>query len=736
MPIQGQANINIGAENSAANSDSLFTAFNKIQNNFTTLFNTASNFNTFVGNTGIITESTSSTGTIKITNTGVINVIAGTGITVNSANGNVVISMSGDSSGNLVAGVTNVALVTNSLEITGSPIVSAGIMTVDLPLQPAVLAGQYVTPVMTVDEYGRVTQIANSTVAGTVTSVAINGSDGISVTGGPITSSGIFTITNTGVTRINPGPGIVVTDNTGELTISAKLSSGTVSQVSVSSNALVITNPTVTSSGTIAIDLPINMSLVGNITNYGNLQTNGNIGSNHNMSVAGNATVAGNISVAGNLVAASPSNLKISGGTSSYFLQTDGAGGLSWQPAPGAVGTTTAAAGSNTQVQFNDAGSIGGNASFTFNKTTGNVNATRFVGNGIGLTGVLTANAANYAANVTGAAQTAITSVGNLVTLSVVGNISSNGNVTALGAITATGSMYAATPADATNNTQVATTRFVANVIATKAPLASPVLTGIPRAPDVPNIANVVFPSTQIATLNFVNDWTANKANLLSPIFGGTPTTPDVSLANLATANPNQISTLNFVQAYANSVASNSSFQTSGTLSAARLPAGTVVQIQTAVSGPARQQIVSTVAGGPIAVSGLKIVNFTPKFATSKILITCTVSADVGDGTVASFGIYRDSGTGPVPTVSTVGQTNFNYANMQVTVVVTNNWLSSIPVNHVEMAANTNPRTYEVYAGDRWSGAAAGAVKTMYINNRGTGDMASFSYMTIYEIAQ
>ena len=64
----------------------------------------------------------------------------------------------------------------------------------------------------------------------------------------------------------------------------------------------------------------------------------------------------------------------------------------------------------------------------------------------------MSANAANYAANVTVASQPLITSVGNLVNLSVVGNITSNGN------ISITGTMFANTPANSVSNNIVATT--------------------------------------------------------------------------------------------------------------------------------------------------------------------------------------------------------------------------------------------------------------------------------------
>jgi len=46
-------------------------------------------------------------------------------------------------------------------------------------------------------------------------------------------------------------------------------------------------------------------------------------------------------------------------------------------------------AGSNTQVQFNDAGTTAGSSALTFNKTTGTLSATKFVGDGSLLTGVV-----------------------------------------------------------------------------------------------------------------------------------------------------------------------------------------------------------------------------------------------------------------------------------------------------------------------------------------------------------
>ena len=62
--------------------------------------------------------------------------------------------------------------------------------------------------------------------------------------------------------------------------------------------------------------------------------------------------------------------LPTSFGSSSQFLQTDGAGNLTWATAGGGGGSP---GGSNTQIQFNDSSSFAGNANMTFDKTTGNI---------------------------------------------------------------------------------------------------------------------------------------------------------------------------------------------------------------------------------------------------------------------------------------------------------------------------------------------------------------------------
>jgi hypothetical protein len=73
-----------------------------------------------------------------------------------------------------------------------------------------------------------------------------------------------------------------------------------------------------------------------------------------------------------NLSLGNVANLKITGGTNGFVLQTDGTGNLDWTAQTGGGGNGSPG-GSNTQIQYNDNGLFGGNAGFTFNEVTGNV---------------------------------------------------------------------------------------------------------------------------------------------------------------------------------------------------------------------------------------------------------------------------------------------------------------------------------------------------------------------------
>ena len=153
------------------------------------------------------------------------------------------------------------------------------------------------------------------------------------------------------------------------------------------------------------------------------------------------------------------------------------------------------------------------------------------------------------------------------------------------------------------------------------------------------------------------------------------------------------------------------------------LGVGQLIQTAFARTGPTRQTINSLV---PVAVTDLSIV-FTPLSPSSTIFITGYICHS--DTYVHSFSIYKDGN----PTVSTTGFTNNSAPNSQATQNVI---LDTVPqymittrVTAYDVAGTTAPRTYAVYGVSEWSGVAY----TLYINDRNSSDMASFSYMQIFE---
>jgi hypothetical protein len=275
MSISGKQTINIGLPNESTGSDPIRTAFVKTQLNFDNLFANASPFNTFNAGEGISVSNTASS--VTIVNTGVTNVIAGTNIVVSQANGNVTISAtSGGSGGGTVTSVGLQPADTNRLTVVGGPnIVSSGTFTIDLAASGAI-AGSYNNPNVTIDTYGRVTSIANGAIAGTVTSVGLTPGTGVQISGGPITTNGSITVTNTGVVRVNAGQGIAVSSGNGNVTISTTSSGGTVTSVGISSSQLTVSGSPVVGTGVINVDLPASATFTGTVS-AANLSASGRI---------------------------------------------------------------------------------------------------------------------------------------------------------------------------------------------------------------------------------------------------------------------------------------------------------------------------------------------------------------------------------------------------------------------------------------------------------------------------
>ena len=338
--------------------------------------------------------------------------------------------------------------------------------------------GRYFNPTVTVDQHGRISNISNNTVAGTVTSVALESAGtGISVSGGPITDNGTFTITNTGVTKVNAGTGINLSGSTGEITISSISGGGTVTRVEVSSSSLNITGSPITNLGTIGVELKNDANFSGNVS----ATTMSVTGSGTDvLKVSGSANIVRDLHVGGNLyvpnlISTSSTTLTVQDplvylsanipypytydiGFYSHFSTTGLPPGNGYQHT-GVIRNHT----DNVWVFFSNAAEPTGgvvdlsNANIILdNVKVGNIislnanlgNAVRgnfFIGAGNNLSNIQGANVsgavanANYAAfagNITLAAQSNITSLGTLTSLIVTGNITS-GNANLGNAITA-----------------------------------------------------------------------------------------------------------------------------------------------------------------------------------------------------------------------------------------------------------------------------------------------------------
>lgn len=92
------------------------------------------------------------------------------------------------------------------------------------------------------------------------------------------------------------------------------------------------------------------------------LATNVTGASQSNITSLGTLT---SLSVNGTASLGNIANVKINGGSANYYLQTDGTGNLTWVPGGGGGGNP---GGSNTQIQFNDAGAFAGTANLTYDK--------------------------------------------------------------------------------------------------------------------------------------------------------------------------------------------------------------------------------------------------------------------------------------------------------------------------------------------------------------------------------
>jgi len=103
--------------------------------------------------------------------------------------------------------------------------------------------------------------------------------------------------------------------------------------------------------------LTVQNIVANSMTSSGNV-TIGNISCTGNISVVGN-TLTSNLTVNNKSILGNIPNITINGGSNGQFIKTDGTGNLSFATIP--------SSGSNTQLQFNSAGALGGIPSVTWN---------------------------------------------------------------------------------------------------------------------------------------------------------------------------------------------------------------------------------------------------------------------------------------------------------------------------------------------------------------------------------
>ena len=112
-----------------------------------------------------------------------------------------------------------------------------------------------------------------------------------------------------------------------------------------------------------------------------------------------------------------------------------------------------------------------------------------------------------------------------------------------------TGNPTAPTQTVGDDSTKIATTAFVSDAVEPKSNIISPAFSGIPTAPT----AAAGTDSTQIATTAFIAALGALKANIASPVFTGNPTAPTPATSD----NDTSIATTAFIK---NLIAANNTY--------------------------------------------------------------------------------------------------------------------------------------------------------------------------------
>jgi hypothetical protein len=410
----GNSNVSIPSANGNVNISSTGNA------NILVVTGTGANITGTLSVTGNITSGNANLGNLASANffSGTFNGSLANGnsnISIPSANGNVNISSAGNAnvlvvtgtganitgtlntSGNLTVGSATGGNISGANVITANTLIAC--TTANFANTSSVLLGNVSNvkltggssgQVLSTDGSGNLSYISISTASisngnSNISIPSANGNVNISsagnanivvVTGTGANVTGTFNATGN-ITGGNANLGNLVTANhfSGTVTTASQpniTSLGTLSSLTVGPNSSIILSGT---SGFVKANSIQGMDGTQALYMYYG-SVSGAVGVRTDLTVG--AGGSGNlIANAGTAVFGDVSTVTITGGSSGQVLSTDGAGNLSWVTGGGGGGGTPG--GSNTQIQFNDAGSFGGNAGLTFNKSNTTLTANNFI---------------------------------------------------------------------------------------------------------------------------------------------------------------------------------------------------------------------------------------------------------------------------------------------------------------------------------------------------------------------
>jgi hypothetical protein len=241
----------------------------------------------------------------------------------------------------------------------------------------------------------------NITSTGTLTSVAVTGN----TDSGNLNTTGVVSATGniTGGNVLGAGGVFTYVSGDGANLTNISVSTGSYIENGTSNARVDASGPFRVSVGGTANVLQVNNSGTA-VAVTGALSVSGGIDNNINFNSTSNL--------------GPESNVTITGGVTGAFLKTDGSGTLTWD-----TGTVQPTQGTDTQIIFNDSGAYAGNTGFTYNKTTGNLNAP---GSIIAAGGV---SAGILGGSLTTTAQPNISSVGTLTSLILSGILNTNSDI-------------------------------------------------------------------------------------------------------------------------------------------------------------------------------------------------------------------------------------------------------------------------------------------------------------------